>query len=69
MGYNYNKLRGAIRESFDNQAEFAKALGMGEATLSLKLNNKSEWTQEEMILAMRTLNKPLDQIGTYFFAH
>lgn len=69
MAYDYRKLQGAIKEKFKNQSEFAKAIGMGESTLSLKLNNKAEWSQEEMLLALSILNKPIDDVKEYFFAH
>ena len=36
MNYNYNKLKGKIKEQFNTQEEFAKALGIGASTLNLK---------------------------------
>ena len=67
--YNYSKIKGAIKEKFDNQAQFAEALGIGESTLSLKLNNKTEWTQGEMVAALNLLGISVDQVEDYFFAH
>lgn len=67
--YDYKKLRGAIKEVFESQAQFALAMGMSESTLSLKLNNKAEWTQDEMVLAMKLIGRPLDEINVYFFTH
>ena len=48
MAFDYSKLRGKIKEVFGTQDKFAKALGISRATLSLKLNNISEFTQQEM---------------------
>ena len=39
--YDYSKLKGKIRETFEKQSEFATALGISDASLSNKLNNKN----------------------------
>ena len=67
MAFSYDKLRGRIREVFGTQDKFAKALGMSAATLSLKLNNVSEFTQQEMVEALRLLKEPPQTINQYFF--
>lgn len=69
MEYNYSKLNGKIKEVFGTQSAFAKAMGMGQTSLSLKLNNKAEWSQDEMEKAMELLNIPRTSVRTYFFAH
>ena len=69
MHYDYSKLRGKIREVYGTDKAFAEAMDMGKATLSLKLNNKAEWTQDEMESAMELLNIPRGSVRTYFFAH
>lgn len=69
MNYNYNKLKGKIKERFNTQEEFAKALGIGASTLNLKLNNKTEWSQDEMREALKLLNVSEGQIEKYFFTH
>lgn len=69
MLYNYSKLKGSIREKYGKQEDFANAMGIGLSTLNLKLNNKAEWSQEEMKTAMRLLDKPLTDLSLYFFAH
>ena len=38
--YNYNKLKGKIRECFPTQTEFAQKLGISNTSLSNKLNNE-----------------------------
>ena len=65
--FSYGKLRGKIKEIFGTQERFADALGMSKATLSQKLNNCSEFTQEEMLNAMCLLNQSPSQIDEYFF--
>lgn len=69
MLYNYSKLKGSIREKYGKQEDFANAMGIGLSTLNLKLNNKAEWSQEEMKTAMRLLDKPLTDLSLYFFSH
>lgn len=69
MDYDYSELLGKIKKIFKTNAKFAIAMGMGESTLSLKLNNKAEWTQEEMAKAMSLIQEPLADIDLYFFTH
>ena len=67
MAFDYSKLRGKIKEVFGTQDKFAKALGISGATLSLKLNNISEFTQQEMAASMRLLHEPTRSVDKYFF--
>jgi hypothetical protein len=67
MEYDYKLLLGKITEVFGTQANFAKALGKSERTISLKLNNKVDWTQDEMIAAAKALQVELTSIPQYFF--
>ena len=69
MEYNYSKLNGKIKEVFGTQSAFAKAMEMGQTSLSLKLNNKAEWSQDEMEKAMDLLSIPRQSVRTYFFTH
>lgn len=64
---NYTKLRGKIVEVFRTQAAFADAMGMNKATLNGKLNNKSQWTADEITKACELLNIPLSEAHEYFF--
>lgn len=68
MARKFKKLRGDIRALYDSQEAFAEAMGMSPATLSKKLNGKSEWSRPEMERAMCLINKPLEQTGLYFFS-
>ena len=65
--FNYNKLRGKIKEVFNTQAAFAKEMGISNTSLSEKLNNKVEFTQKEIERAIELLQIPKDEIPIYFF--
>lgn len=67
MAFNYRKLRGRIIEIYGSQAEFAKAMGFSERTLSLKLSGKRSWKQPEICLAIKLLKLSGDDIKEYFF--
>lgn len=69
MNYDYRKLKGKIKEKYETQAEFSKALCIGESTLNLKLNNKTEWSQEEMVKALDLLGESKSKLKEYFFTH
>lgn len=64
---SYAKLRGKIREVFGTQEAFALAMGMNAATISGKLNGKSDWTRQEIGLACTLLHIPMDEMHIYFF--
>ncbi|BDU82541.1 DUF739 family protein [Clostridium perfringens] len=67
MAFDYDKLRGRIIERFGTQREFARALQVSERTLSLKLNNKIFFSQDEIKKASELLNISLEEIQIYFF--
>lgn len=67
MSFDYNKLRGKIREVFGTETAFADKLDMTRGTLSFKLNGKAEWTQQEMLNVVELLGEPKSAIDTYFF--
>ena len=46
--YDYSKLRGKIKEVFGRQEDFAFAMSLSPTSLSSKLNNKVEFSQEDM---------------------
>lgn len=64
---SYSKLRGKIREVFGTQDAFAVAMGMNTATLSSKLNGRTDWSRAEMELACTLLHIPLEEMHIYFF--
>lgn len=67
MSFDYSKLRGKIREKCGTQEIFAKRLGISRTSLSQKLNNSNEFTQQEINNAAEILDIPLEQIPVYFF--
>ncbi len=67
MDFDYRKLKGKIKEIFDTQDAFAKALGISNVTLSAKLNNKTEFSQKEIDKASDLLNIEKEEIPNYFF--
>ena len=67
MAYDYSKLLGKIKEKFDTQDDFAKALGISRTSLSLKLNCKAQFNQTEMEKASELLGIDSAKIPAYFF--
>ena len=67
MKWNYAKLRGRIKEIFGTQEAFAKAIGISSVSLSQRLNNALEFTQEEIFNSCAALNIPLNDMMSYFF--
>lgn len=65
--FDFNKLRGRIKEIFGTQNIFASALNMNEATLSNKLNNNVEFSTKEIVRACILLKLEFEQIDEYFF--
>mgnify|MGYP003292157426 CR=1 FL=1 len=64
---SHAKLRGKIREVFGTQDAFAEAMEMDRSTMSLKLNDKSDWTSPEISRACKLLQIPLEKVHVYFF--
>ena len=67
MKFNYSKLRGKIKEVYGTQDMFAEELGIGRVSLSQRLNNLLEFTQQEIFKACKLLGIPLEEISIYFF--
>lgn len=64
---SYAKLRGRIREQYKTQEAFAEAMGMDCSTLSMKLNEKSEWSRTEIEKACELLEIKIEEVYAYFF--
>ncbi|MFC2678848.1 MAG: DUF739 family protein [Granulicatella sp.] len=69
MTKDFSKLSGRIVEKYGTQYNFAIALGLSERSLSLKLNNKVGWRDEEMERAIDLLDLDLNDIPAYFFTN
>jgi len=67
MHFDYSKLLGRIAEKMGTQAIFSKKMGLSERTISLKLNGRIAFRQDEMIKACEVLDIPKEEIGVYFF--
>lgn len=67
MSYDYGRLRGKIREVCGTQDDFAEKLGIGRVSLSQRLNNQKEFTQDEMFKTCDILLISREEIPAYFF--
>ena len=67
MVYDYTLLNEKIKEVCGTQAIFAQAIKRSERAVSLKLNNKREWRQEEIRRSCKVLNLKHKDIHAYFF--
>lgn len=67
MSFDYSKLKGKIKEFYDTQENFSKALGLGRTSISQRLNNHLEFSQEEIYKACELLKLELKEIPEYFF--
>lgn len=65
--FDYSNLLGKIKTYFKTQGNFAKEMGMSLSAVNSRLNNKIDWTPEEMIKACELLFIPLEEIYLYFF--
>lgn len=65
--FNYDKLRGRIREVFTTEASFAEALGIGRVSLSARLNNLVDFTRTEVFIACELLRINPSEVVSYFF--
>lgn len=65
--FNYNKLRGRIREKCLTQEELAREIGISYVSLSQRLNNKLEFSGQEIYKTCGALEIPLEEIPIYFF--
>lgn len=67
--YDFNKVRGRIREKLGSEAKFAEMIGISSASLSAKFNNKIDFTANEISRGCDkdVLDIPIDEIGINFF--
>lgn len=67
MAYDYSKLIGRIIEKYTSRGSFAKAMGLSERTMSLKLNSLVSFKQAEISKACELLEVNDEEIPAYFF--
>ena len=65
--YNYSRLRGRIVEKLGSQQALSKSIGVSMRSISLKMNHKREFTQDDMVKICRALDLNLAEIPNYFF--
>lgn len=65
--FDFNKVRGRIKEVYGTQTSFAVAMLMNESTLSNKLNNNVEFSPKEILRACALLSINENEIQEYFF--
>lgn len=65
--FNFEKLRRKIRGKYDRMRDFATDLGLDSTTLSKKLNNVTDFTATEILLASKLLDIQKKEVDKYFF--
>ena len=65
--FDYDKLRGRIREMKKSETKFAPEVEMSPATLSSKLNQKTDFTSIEKHKISKALGIEQMEIPKYFF--
>lgn len=67
MQYDYSELLGRMKAKKITQEELARLIHLNPSTLNQKLNNKSEFSQNEMRVILKILEEPIDNVSSYFF--
>ena len=65
--FDYARLRGKIKEIFGTQDAFAYAIGLCRVSVSQRLNNQLEFSQQEMFRSADVLGFSRGEIPEYFF--
>lgn len=65
--FDYSKLRGKIAERGMTNTRVAEACRIRKGTFSQKINNHSEFTQEEIVSICDALQIPYSDVHDYFF--
>ena len=66
--FDYSRLRGKIKEKCDTQESFTRQMGMSRTSLSKRLNNQIDFSQDEILRACKILDIDDSGITQYFFA-
>lgn len=64
---DYKMLKLKIKEVFNTQEAFAKAMGMSKTALNQRLNGAVEWKSPEIAKACDLLHVDLAEAHIYFF--
>ena len=65
--YQYNRLKGKIIEKYGTRKACAKAVGISENSLSLKLNGKTGFSQEDIVKWSSLLDITMDEYPSFYF--
>lgn len=65
--FDYSKLKGKMKEKEYTQEDGANDLGIATSTFNLKLNNKSYFDQDEIVVLAKKLDIIKENIASYFF--
>ncbi|MCI3860110.1 DUF739 family protein [Lactococcus garvieae] len=65
--FDYSKLRGRIKERYENEAKFSKVIDSSQASLSSKLNNKTYFKPTDILKILDVLEIPDEEVKLYFF--
>ena len=68
MSWDYSKLKGKIKEVCGTQDSFAEKIGIGRVSLSQRLNNSLEFSQDEIFKSCHVLGIDKEEIPVYFFS-
>ncbi len=68
MAYDYSKLLGRIIEKFGTRSKYARAFGLSERSMSLKLTGQRPFKQPEIQKSCELLDINASEIPSYFFA-
>lgn len=67
MSFDYSKLDGLITEKCGTRATFANLINLSERSVSLKMNGKVGWKQQEIDNVCKALGIESKDIPAYFF--
>lgn len=67
MNFDYRKLNGRIVEKLGTKKEFAKKIGKSRSSVIQKLNNSTNFSQNEIIKSCEVLEISPNEIPIYFF--
>lgn len=65
--YDYSKLRGLIAEKYKTLSAFSEVADVDKSGLSLKLNNRVRFNQDDIVKISRALGIRKSEIFDYFF--
>lgn len=68
INFDFNKLKGRIKEIVGTQENYAKELNISVPALIKKLNNQSQFTQTEICKSREILKISDEELNLYFFS-